>query len=340
MTTTPIQPFNTPRETSEDQSAFALGNILSAADSSDYGANLPLWFQSQGFENIPLPVETGQMSRGSEGSSSGPRASTGRVSNGGSWRADAISSVAVDAAGDSSPPSAAASMTNDSPIPAAPVITSETVGAGNVVTIAGTSEANDSIRVYDGTALLGETTANASGAWSFVAGSLAAGQHDITATATDQAGATSPHSPDPVVTIPAAPVILSASPDSGPSSALTTTSNQLTLVGTAAAGATITVFDGSTDLGTATTNASGVWTFTTSIPADGRGPQLHRDGDQRVGRSKLGVCGVGDHGQPRHRLVLRLDRPMVEPDHGRRRALLRGKRQCQRQCALGDFRTQ
>ncbi len=71
---------------------------------------------------------------------------------------------------------------------------------------------------------------------------------------------------DPAGGALAAPVILSASPDSGPSSALTTTSNQLTLVGTAAAGATITVFDSSTDLGTATTNASGVWTFTTPSP--------------------------------------------------------------------------
>ncbi|MBV8442072.1 MAG: hypothetical protein JO312_16180, partial [Hyphomicrobiales bacterium] len=58
--------------------------------------------------------------------------------------------------------------------------------------------------------------------------------------------------------MPAAPVILSASPDSGPTSALTTTSNQLTLVGTAASGDTITVYDGLTDLGTAATNANGV----------------------------------------------------------------------------------
>ncbi|MBV8104977.1 MAG: hypothetical protein JO223_10210, partial [Hyphomicrobiales bacterium] len=54
--------------------------------------------------------------------------------------------------------------------------------------------------------------------------------------------------------MPTAPVILSASPDSGPTSALTTTSNQLTLVGTAASGDTITVYDGLTDLGTAATN--------------------------------------------------------------------------------------
>ena len=170
----------------------------------------------------------------------------------------------------SSPSSTATSTTTDSAIPTAPVITSITVGAADDVTVNGTSEADDSISVYDGTVLLGETIANASGVWSFNAGPLSAGEHDITATATDPAGVTSPHSPDPVVTIPAAPVILSASPDSGPSSALTTTSNQLTLVGTAAASATITVFDGSTDLGTATTNASGVWTFTTTSPlADG-----------------------------------------------------------------------
>jgi len=75
---------------------------------------------------------------------------------------------------------------------------------------------------------------------------------------------------DPAGGLISSPVILSASPDSGPSSALTTTSNRLTLVGAAAAGDTITVYDGTSDLGTAATNANGVWTFTTASPlADG-----------------------------------------------------------------------
>ena len=203
--------------------------------------------------------------------------------------------------GDSSP------SATGSEIPPAPIIASITVGAADDVTVAGTSEADDSISVYDGTVLLGETIANASGVWSFNAGPLSAGEHDITATATDPAGVTSPHSPDPVVTIPAAPVILSASPDGGPSSALTTASNHLTLVGTAAASATITVFDGSTDLGTATTNASGVWTFTTTSPLADGAHSFTATATNASGAKSSAVCGVGNHGRPRHRLVLRLD---------------------------------
>ena len=198
---------------------------------------------------------------------------TGQLANG----VQNFTAVTVDRAGNPSQPSAAASMTIDTHIPTAPVIATETVGAANVVTLTGTAEASDAIMVYDGTILLGETVANAAGAWSFIAGTLSVGAHNLSATATDLAGATSASSGDPVVTItsssapaPNAPVILSASPDSGPVSNLTTTSNELTLTGTGAANTTITVFDGASQVGTTTTNAHGVWTFTTaSVLADG-----------------------------------------------------------------------
>jgi large repetitive protein len=186
-----------------------------------------------------------------------------------------FTATAVDGLGNPSAPSIAASMTIDAHTPATPVLLAESIGPGNVVTVTGTAEANDTIRVYDGNGalLLGTTKSNAAGDWSFVAGTLSAGSHQISATATDLAGTTSAFSPDPVVTItgssgtpPNAPVILSASPDNGPPSNLVSTSNQLTLTGTATAGTFITVFDGTTQLGTATTNAKGVWTFTTTSP--------------------------------------------------------------------------
>jgi hypothetical protein len=67
------------------------------------------------------------------------------------------------------------------------------------------------------------------------------------------------------------PVILTVSPDNivldGEGS--TSYSDVLTLVGTAVANSTIVVYDGSTQLGTATTNSSGDWTCTTSALADG-----------------------------------------------------------------------
>src|SRR5256885_794336 len=69
----------------------------------------------------------------------------------------------------------------------------------------------------------------------------------------------------------APPAILTASPENIAldSEGSTSYSNSLTLVGTAVANSTITVYDGGTALGTATTNSSGVWTFATSALADG-----------------------------------------------------------------------
>jgi len=67
------------------------------------------------------------------------------------------------------------------------------------------------------------------------------------------------------------PVILTASPDDiavdrDPG---TSYSDTLTLVGTATPNSTITVYDGSTQLGTATTNSSGVWSYETPSLTDG-----------------------------------------------------------------------
>ena len=66
-------------------------------------------------------------------------------------------------------------------------------------------------------------------------------------------------SPQIDTTPPAAPVIASD----------TVNVNVVTLTGTAAANSTITVYDNTTQLGTATTNSSGAWTFATGALANG-----------------------------------------------------------------------
>jgi VCBS repeat-containing protein len=59
-------------------------------------------------------------------------------------------------------------------------------------TFSGNTEANAVVSVYDGTTLLGTTTANGSGAWSFTpTTALATGAHSVTAKATDASGNTS-----------------------------------------------------------------------------------------------------------------------------------------------------
>src|SRR5262249_7456748 len=64
---------------------------------------------------------------------------------------------------------------------------------------------------------------------------------------------------------PAAPVILSFSPNTG---GIDTTST-ITLNGTAEAGSTVTVFDGTTNKGTVPVNGSGSWTYTENNAANG-----------------------------------------------------------------------
>src|SRR6202012_2819142 len=68
---------------------------------------------------------------------------------------------------------------------------------------------------------------------------------------------------------PAAPKVVSFSPDSGTVGDGITDANHVTLAGTAGAGSTVEVFGGWPQIGTGTANASGAWTFATGTLADG-----------------------------------------------------------------------
>ena len=63
--------------------------------------------------------------------------------------------------------------------------------------------------------------------------------------------------------------MVSFSPDSGTAGDGITNANHLTLTGTAVAGSTVQVFDGATQIGTATANGTGAWSFATATLADG-----------------------------------------------------------------------
>jgi hypothetical protein len=73
-------------------------------------------------------------------------------------------------------------------IPAAPIITNDTVNNTNSVTLSGTAVPTGTVTVYDGKTVLGTITATDSGSWSFTSLSLSGGTHSITATATDPGG--------------------------------------------------------------------------------------------------------------------------------------------------------
>ncbi len=165
----------------------------------------------------------------------------------------------------------ALAVTVDTVAPNAPVIVSDAIINMNEVMLTGTAEANSTVNVFEGTTQLGTATADGSGAWSFTTGQLSSGDHAFTATATDAAGNTSLASQpiDPTIDPAAPPSIVAFSPDSGTVGDGITNANKLTLTGTAVANSTVNIYDGMTLLGTAASNGSGAWSFTTATLVNG-----------------------------------------------------------------------
>jgi hypothetical protein len=165
-------------------------------------------------------------------------------------------------------------VTVDTVAPTAPVITGDAIVNTNEIMLTGTAvdqgiaEAGDLIKIYDGPTLVGTTTTNATGAWTYTTGPLPAGAHAFAVTVTDVAGNVSGGSNvDPVIG-PAAPTIASFSPDSHIVGGINL-ANILTLTGSAEANSKVNVFDGTANIGSATTNGSGAWSFVTAPLANG-----------------------------------------------------------------------
>ncbi|MEC5518630.1 Ig-like domain-containing protein [Enterobacter hormaechei] len=185
---------------------------------------------------------------------------------------------ATDAVGNASAQTGGYTINVDATAPVAPAITSIVDDVGTVTgpvtgtnptndtrpTLNGTAEANATVRIYDGTTLVGTVTADANGNWTLpqTSTTLIEGEHNFTATATDAAGNTS--APSPIITInvdltpPAAPTGL----------AVITNGTQVT--GTAEAGSTVTITSSTgTVLGTAVADGSGNFSATLTPPQTG-----------------------------------------------------------------------
>ena len=188
----------------------------------------------------------------------------------------------ADAAGNSGGPGTTPSITFDTKAPAAPstpdLAGGRDSGASNTdnitnittLTFSGTAEAGSTVAVYDGNGdVIGTGTATG-GSWAITVAGLVAGSHNITALATDAAGNTSPASgalalviDTSAPTAPSVPDLASAS-DSGVSNADNLTNNTTpTFTGTAESGSTVSLYDGATNIGTATA-VGGVWAITSS----------------------------------------------------------------------------
>ncbi|MCW0447759.1 Ig-like domain-containing protein [Xanthomonas sacchari] len=160
-----------------------------------------------------------------------------------------VNAVATDAAGNASPP---ASATVDALAPAAPVLQ-----PSNGTAIVGTAEAGATVTLTDGNGnLIGQTTADGAGNWSVTPGAALPDGTIVNAVATDAAGNASPPASTTVDALaPAAPVLQP--------------SNGTAIVGTAEAGATVTVTDGNgTLIGQTTADGAGNWSVTpgTALP--------------------------------------------------------------------------
>ncbi|MGO4396585.1 Ig-like domain-containing protein, partial [Variovorax sp. M-6] len=142
--------------------------------------------------------------------------------------------------------------------------------------IQGTGKAGSTITVYDGTNVLGTTTVQPNGTWSFTPTvDLGQGSHSITATATDKAGnvsdATSPFNFRVDTVAPMAPTIGAVTDDVGEvqgalANGGTTDDPSPTLSGKAEAGSTVTVYDGGKLLGSVKADANGDWSYTPTTP--------------------------------------------------------------------------
>jgi hypothetical protein len=158
------------------------------------------------------------------------------------------------------------SGTADTTAPDAPVLLSDTTHHHRA-TVTGTAEAGSTIKVYEGSSLLGTGTTGADGHFSVTTSGLSTGSHTFYATATDAAGNTSDHSNliDPPIGSHAA----NGTSADGTSTVEVTNvrpnwDHTATIKGTADPNSQVMLSDGTTSVGTATAGADGKWSFQTS----------------------------------------------------------------------------
>jgi len=221
---------------------------------------------------------------------------TTTVAAGGTWSvtpasalasgANTISVTATDLAGNvAGPVSYGFTIDTTAAAPSTPDLTSASdLGASptdNVTNVAAPTftgagaEAGATVTLFNGATAVGTGTAAADGSWSVTTSTLTAGTLSITAKQTDIAGNVSAASSALTVTLdttaPAAPTALTldAASDSGTPSDNITNDDTPTITGSGEVGATVTLFDGATSVGSAIVGAGGSWSITAPALAVG-----------------------------------------------------------------------
>ncbi|MEH3480425.1 Ig-like domain-containing protein [Enterobacter cloacae] len=159
-----------------------------------------------------------------------------------------------------------------------PVVSGDTTD-DNTPTLSGKAEPGSTVNIIDNGQVIGSTKVNPDGTWSYTPDQpLANGAHDLTTTVTDPSGNTGPEGSHVVITVDVVPgkVEITAVTDDTGSVTGSLSQNAVTddtrpqISGTAKAGSTVTIMDGSNVLGTTTAGADGTWSFTPSVDL-GRG---------------------------------------------------------------------
>ncbi|WP_320725284.1 Ig-like domain-containing protein [Enterobacter cloacae] len=159
-----------------------------------------------------------------------------------------------------------------------PVVSGDTTD-DNTPTLSGKAEPGSTVNIIDNGQVIGTAKVNPDGTWSYTPDQpLANGAHDLTTTVTDPSGNTGPEGSHVVITVDVVPgkvEITAVTDDTGSvtgslSQGALTDDTRPQISGTAKAGSTVTIMDGSNVLGTTTAGADGTWSFTPSVDL-GRG---------------------------------------------------------------------
>jgi hypothetical protein len=267
----------------------AVPDLIAASDSG--------MSSTDNITNVAAPTFTGAAEAGTSVTLFDGATAVGiAVATGGTWGITAstlvngvhsITAKATDVAGNVSAASAALSVTIDTMVPGAPSAPNMTAASDtgesdtdNITSVTtptfnGTAEAGSTVTLYDGTTAVGSVVTPATGNWTVTSKALAAGVHGITAKAVDVAGNVSAASTALAVTIqnsiaaPSTPDLVDYS-DSGVSSTDNITKvARPDIAGTAAVGSTVTVYDGTTLIGTDLADAAGTWIITAPALVNG-----------------------------------------------------------------------
>jgi hypothetical protein len=183
----------------------------------------------------------------------------------GAWT---LTARALDAAGNGSANSTAVSLVVDRTAPAAPTWSAPSPTALALVPISGTTEANATAEILDGTTSIATTVADGAGAFSAEV-ALAEGTHALSVRVMDAAGNAAASAPAEVVvdrTGPPAP-ILGAPADGAILGLGDLVAGQVPLSGTAEPGALVEIEIDGVSGGAAVADAEGAWATAVTLPA-------------------------------------------------------------------------